>query len=306
MKKFYIIALLFAFIFTTLNSDAFASVEDNKYRMIDHILGGPLPEDKQDTMFQVSTYNALQQEFYDYFVSKKSIEKRYGNFGYGFLKDANAVLLFENNTSYIVRDFNAIRTQDAEHAPVTFGTFKYFNTDDKISIKNITDLNSLLAILDKKLETLNYFIAINAVGSFDKITIKSATGEQKELQNIKGTLIGFRIPEFYEKTAPVGYTLYFIDTDKVFAGEVVNLSSSVMSFNVDYTNQIQLILPKDKSFKVKDFAEYEPKDNTKTTAAKQTQQKDLQQIMNTKNAGDMNPDQTMQMMQMMMPKMNLN
>ena len=157
-----------------------------------------------------------------------------------------------------------------------------------------------------KLETLNYFIAINAVGSFDKITIKSATGEQKELQNIKGTLIGFRIPEFYEKTAPVGYTLYFIDTDKVFAGEVVNLSSSVMSFNVDYTNQIQLILPKDKSFKVKDFAEYEPKDNTKTTAAKQTQQKDLQQIMNTKNAGDMNPDQTMQMMQMMMPKMNLN
>ena len=98
MKKFYIIALLFAFIFTTLNSDAFASVEDNKYRMIDHLLGGPLPEDKQDTMFQISTYNALQQEFYDYFVSKKSIEKRYGNFGYGFLKDANAVLLFENNT----------------------------------------------------------------------------------------------------------------------------------------------------------------------------------------------------------------
>ena len=304
MKQFYILVLLLvAFLFNSLNLQVQASVEDNKYRMIDHILGGPLPEEKQDTMFQVSTYNALKQEFYDYFVSKKSVEKRYGNFGYGFLKDANAVLLFENNTSYIVRDFNATRTQNAEHAPVTFGTFKYFNTDDKISVKNVQDKNTLLTILDKKLETINYFIAIHAIGSFDKITIKSATGEQKELQNIKGALIGFRIPEFYENTAPSGYTFYFIDNDKIFAGEVVDLASAIISFNVDYTNQIQLILPKDKSFKVKDFAEYHPKENIKTTANRQTQQKDLQQIMNTQNAGEMNPDQTMQMMQMMMPKM---
>lgn len=304
MKNFYVLALLSLTLFlNALNSEVQASVEDNKYRMIDHILGGPLPEDKQDTMFQISTYNALQQKFYHYFVSKKNIEKRYGNFGYGFLNDANAILLFEGNTSYIVKDFNATRTQDAEHAPVTFGTFKYFNTDDKISIKNISDINSLITTLDKKLETINYFIAIKAVGNFDKIAIKSATGEQKELQNIKGTLIGFRIPKFYENTAPAGYTLYFIDNDKIFAGEVINLSSTIISFNIDYTNQIQLILPKDKSFKVKDFAEYKPKENVQTTASKQTHQKDLQQIMNTQNAGEMNPDQTMQMMQMMMPKM---
>lgn len=277
---------------------AMASAENNKYRMIDKFLGVEPPIEKQDIMYQISTIDAVEKGYYDNFENKNSVSKKYGNFGVGLIKDNTGVVIYDGKTSYIVKNFQAITTVENEYTPISFGLFKYFNTDDKITLKEIKDVLCLKKALDEKLETVNHFVAFKAVGSFNKLIIEDVAGETQELSDVKGELIGFRMPEFMEKSVPTGYTYYFIADAKTVAGKVKNLDISIISFSVDYTNQLKLILPKNRSFKVKDFAQYEPKQK-RVVEEKKESQKDLQKIMNT-GTNEPTPDQ---MMQMMTPKM---
>ena len=64
---------------------------------------------------------------------------------------------------------------------------------------------------------------------------------------------------------------------------------------------MELLLPKHKSFKVKDFSQYQPQTKDKEVAEKQNAPKDMQKIMNSSRTNEPTPEE---MMQMVTPKMS--
>lgn len=300
MKKLYILSLLFlVVIFLGVNNQQ-VMANTKPSAIVDKALGTEISEEKLDAMYQVSTYDAYKNGFYKTGENTVVTQRKYGDFGIGLMKDESGAFIYDTKNAYKAKDFKLLQLANNEYIPVAYGIFKYFDTDDRISVKNAANITEFTQQLDKKLDTLNYFVAIKAKGKFNSIVLQTETNEKQTFSNVKGEIIGFRIPEFYSKTAPSGYSLYFISDDKTIGAKVYEANIDIVACCVDYSNRMDLILPKNKSFKVKDFSIYQPQTKDKTTAKKNNSQKDMQQIMNSSRTNEPAPEE---LMQMIAPKM---
>ena len=300
MKKFYILFLLTVAFCAYMIVSQKADAKGSQSVIINKVLGVPVPEEKMDSLFQISTIDAYSKGYYKSGENALTAAKNYGNFGFGLLKENKGAILFDVKKAYKLQGFQVSQIDINEYIPVSYGIFKYFDSDDRVSLKNISNLKEFAEKLDKKLETINYFTAIKANGRFKSITIQAENNETKTLQNIKGELIGFRIPDFYANTAQSGYTLFFLSDDDLFGGKVIEMNAELISFYIDYSHRMELILPKYKSFKVKDFSLYKPQKEQETIVKDNNLPKDMQAIMNSSKSNEPTPDE---MMQMVAPKM---
>lgn len=302
MKKFYILFLSVLFVIGLFAGTSQVSAKPKPSAVVDKALGIPIAEDKLDSLYQISTYDAYTKGYFKNNENAVTVRK-YGDFGVGLLKDETGAIIYDTQNTYKAKEFKLEKLTFNEYIPVSFGIFKFFDSDDRATVKNAANITELTTKLDEKLETVNYFVAIKAKGMFKSVVLQTETNEKKTLENVKGQLIGFRIPDFYANTAPSGYTFYFISDDKSTGAKVYEANTSLVSFYIDYSDRIELILPKYKSFKVKDFSQYQPQTREKEVAKnKQPVQRDMRQIMQTNSTTEPTADD---MMQMIAPKMTL-
>ena len=69
-----------------------------------------------------------------------------------------------------------------------------------------------------------------------------------ELNNIEGTIVGFKCPEYVKDINVTEYHLHFISKDKHSGGHVLDLEIENGNVEVDYINQFSVFLPESKSF----------------------------------------------------------
>ena len=164
MKKLYVLSLLFlvcGFMFAS-NQQVIAKAKPSV--IVDKALGMEISEEKQDAMYQVSTYEAYQNGYYKTDDNTVTANRKYGNFGFGLLKNETGAIIFYNKDIYRAKDFKLTSLKRNEYIPIAYGIFKYFDTDDRISVKKAANITELAQKLDKKLNTLNYFAAIRGKG----------------------------------------------------------------------------------------------------------------------------------------------
>jgi len=218
-------------------------------------------ENDSDVLFQISTINALLEGIYDGEITFKEL-KRHGNLGLGTFNALDGEMLMLDGEIYRVRaDGKVYPVPDSMKTPFSVVTF--FEEDTILVLDFNLDYKSLEAFLDNILPTKNIIYAIKIEGLFEYVRTRSVPAQEKpypplaevvktqpefEFHNEKGTLVGFRLPEYLSGINVPKYHLHFITEDKKGGGHLLECETAKIQIGIDFTEKLFVSLPEIKEF----------------------------------------------------------
>jgi acetolactate decarboxylase len=134
-----------------------------------------------------------------------------------------------------------------------------------------TSLASLGPLLDPSLPSLNTFYAIRIEGTFSSVTSRTYPRQQEVngrfpplckvmpkvfpvFKNVKGTIVGFRSPQYLSNLAIPSYHLHFLTADKKGGGHVLDFTVAQATVEIDRVDSLALDLPADEAFATMDLS----------------------------------------------------
>lgn len=225
------------------------------------------PKKRKNTLFQVSTVDALLAGVYDSNFNFYRL-KKHGDFGLGTLNKLDGELVILDGKSYqITVDGKVHKVSPKMTTPMAITNF--FLTDYEIAspnsiIESFEELQSLIKeqIITKNKE--NYFHAIKVHGTFSKLKVRSVPKQEKpykplkevikdqsifDFNNVTGTMVGYWNPNYIKGINIPGFHFHFISDDKTLGGHVFSFEKlSKLKIDVDKLNKIKIFLPNGKDF----------------------------------------------------------
>ena len=137
-----------------------------------------------------------------------------------------------------------------------------FRADQSCAIDKEMDFKGLEAFLDGRLPNTNVFYAIRITGTFSLMETRSVPPQAKPypplaevtktqprftMNDVSGTIVGFRCPPFVKGINVPGYHLHFISDDRTQGGHILALKIRSGRCDVDLCNRLLLILPEDQA-----------------------------------------------------------
>lgn len=185
-------------------------------------------------VYQSSTLAALMSGAYDGPTTFGELRKK-GDFGIGTVNGLDGEMIALDGQFYQIRvDGKAVVLQDSVRTP--FAVVVFFTSEQKHSINDAIDKKALQESVDRLLDTKDRFYAIKVHGTFSSIKVRSVPKQNKpyvslkkalegqsvfDLQNVKGTLVGFRFPAYMGGVNVPGYHFHFITEDRSSGGHVL-------------------------------------------------------------------------------------
>lgn len=210
---------------------------------------------RSDSLFQVSTINALMEGVYDGDVSIKELKKR-GDFGIGTFNSLDGEMLAIGGEFYQIKSDGSVNLAlDSMFSPFSVVTF--FEADISLPIAGPLNYDEFTELLNLVLPTSNIPYAIKFEGEFDYVKARSVPAQDRpypkltevvksqpvfESRNIEGTVVGFRIPAYMQGLNVSGYHFHFISKDKQFGGHLLACAINQGNLEVDPTHEFNLHL----------------------------------------------------------------
>ena len=221
----------------------------------------------RDTLTQYSTINALLDKVYEGEMTVEEV-KQHGNFGLGTFNSMNGEMVVYNGHVYRI-SADGVAREPGDNEKIPFTTVTYFDTDLKFNIDPGIRLDSLEKKIDRLIPTENIFYAIKIAGVFEKVKTRSVPKQNKpykslteivktqptfEFTDVKGTVIGFRCPQYMAGINVPGYHFHFLTEDRKAGGHILELTTGKDTIEMDKTMDYSLILPANKDFYNVDLA----------------------------------------------------
>ena len=222
----------------------------------DHAPHQPIHE-----VYQSSTINALLEGVYDGSMSYGQL-REHGDFGIGTFNALDGEMIgFDGNFWQITGNGHVHAVPDDYLTP--FATVLFFNPRIRQTLDGPLDYPGLCTLLDHTVESTNLFSAIRVDGSFRHIRTRSVPRQSKpypplidvtqdqpvfDLNDVSGTLAGFRFPEFAKGMNVPGYHLHFLSDNRQFGGHVLAFELEHARLAIDDTSNFHIELPTDTSF----------------------------------------------------------
>ena len=215
----------------------------------------------RDTLTQYSTINALLNKVYEGEFTVKEV-KEHGDFGLGTFNSMNGEMVVFNGQVYRV-SADGITREPGDNEKIPFTTVTYFKTDLKFDIDSGISFDSLEKKIDSLIPTENIFYAIKITGVFEKVKTRSVPEQNKpykslteivktqptfEFTDVKGTVIGFRCPQYMAGINVPGYHFHFLTEDRKAGGHILELTTGKDILEMDKTMDYSLILPANEDF----------------------------------------------------------
>jgi len=223
---------------------------------------------KRDIVTQTSTIDALLAGVYDGDISCRQLLK-YGNFGIGTFDRLEGEMLILNATVYQVKADGKVYTPDTD-IKTPFACVCQFKADKSLFLEKEMNYKEFEELINKTVPNNNIFCAIKIVGKFEKMETRSVPAQSKPyppleevtknqpkfyMENVSGTIVGFRSPPFVKGIGVPGYHLHFITNDHKQGGHVLSFELAKGKCDIDFCNQFFLILPKNvEAFKNVDLS----------------------------------------------------
>ncbi len=208
--------------------------------------------------FQTSTIDALLAGVYDGDTTCGELLK-HGNFGIGTFDHLDGEMVVLDGIIYQIKsDGNVYLPEKTLKTP--FATVCKFNADSTIPIKEGSSYDDIKALIDKQAPNQNLFYAIKITGNFSAIKTRSVPAQKKPypplkvvtsnqpefpMQNISGTIVGFRCPAYVKGINVPGYHLHLISDDKTKGGHILSFNIKNAVCEIDVLNNYFLALPAD-------------------------------------------------------------
>ncbi len=221
---------------------------------------GPQP----NTITQISTIDAILAGAYDGQVSCEKMMS-YGDFGIGTFDRLDGEMVLLDDKLYQVRYDGAV-CFPAMTATTPFAAVVHFSPDAEMPVKKGTDFDGLTKAVDEAVPNTNVFCAVKVQGRFSSMKTRSVPPQNKPypplaevtkkqqvflLQDVSGTIVGFRCPPYVKGINVPGYHLHFISDDEKSGGHILDFVIEEGSAVLDICNRFLMILPEGES----DFAQ---------------------------------------------------
>ncbi|WKY48913.1 acetolactate decarboxylase [Eubacteriaceae bacterium ES3] len=208
---------------------------------------------KDDTIFQVSTIQALLEGNYDGYVSFSEL-KKLGDVGIGTFEAVDGEMIMIENIVYQAKDDGSVViVADDEKTP--FSVVTSFDVDNTAELQSVASLDELEEQLDQFITSKDLFYVFRVDAVFDSIKVRSVSEQEKpypvlskvvEKQSVfdysksSGTLVGFWCPDNLGGINVSGYHFHFISEDRSQAGHVLDLALTAGEVSVDESNGFEM------------------------------------------------------------------
>ena len=223
-------------------------------------LTAPASAQSQNSMYQISTINALMQGVYDGDFTVKDL-KQHGNFGIGTLNHLDGEMIALDGNFYQVKSTGEIKVLSGE-AKTPFANVVNFRADKVGQIKTVCNFSELEKALDSIIQDKNYIYAIRIEGIFTGKTrsigaqskpypsLSAAAKKQIvfDIINTKGTVVGFWCPEYVSGINVKGYHLHFISDDRKSGGHILSCGIEAGKVQVSRISDFRMVLPSGTAF----------------------------------------------------------
>jgi acetolactate decarboxylase len=213
--------------------------------------------DKDQSLFQVSTFNAFYAGNYDGSQTISQLEE-HGDFGVGVIDQLDGELIGVDGVFYQVKlDGKALVAPGQIKTPYAIVTF--FHADESIAIEEgPLKFAALKKSLDRLIHDKSHFYAIRIDGEFASVKIRSVPAQKKpyrrlasvvkiaqkiqELEGVKGTMVGFWFPRYISGINVPGYHFHFITEDRSRGGHLLDCRLVSGFVHCDHIQRIHLEL----------------------------------------------------------------
>lgn len=237
------------------------------------ITANPAYGSDKDVLFQFSTINALLEGVYDGEMTFGALSRR-GSFGLGTFNRLDGEMVLLDGVVYRIRtDGKVYVVASKEKTPFAMAT--WFEEDKISDVAEPFDSNQLQAHIDTLIDSKNQIYAIKVSGSFKYLKLRSVPIQSKpypklsevianqavfEHSNVRGTIVGFRMPASLKGANVAGYHFHFISENRKFGGHVLALKTGEVKIALDQTGGFMMVLPDGADFNNSDESEdtYQP------------------------------------------------
>ncbi|WP_299892880.1 acetolactate decarboxylase [uncultured Ruegeria sp.] len=211
--------------------------------------------------YQASLLSAVMQGVYDGTVSIKQLLE-HGNFGLGTFNALDGEMIVLDGVAYrLDGDGNASVASDKALTP--YAAVTNFEPAVFRSLDRETEKDALETQLDALAEARNLFYAVRFTGNIKHVKYRNVLRQEKpykpllevektqaefELNNVDGTILGFRCPDYAAGIGVPGYHLHFISADLSKGGHVLDYTLTSGRIEIDHTSSLHLELPETRSF----------------------------------------------------------
>ncbi len=221
---------------------------------------------RNDELVQVSTIDALLGGIYDGEVNIGQLLKS-GNFGLGTFNSLDGEMVTLDGICYQIKaDGKAYRVNSAIKTP--FAAVTFFETDIKVICKDTLNLDQLQQKIDSLIPSVNYIYAVKITGCIINATARSVPSQKSPYRplvevtrdqpvfsftNTKGTLVGFRCPQYVNGLNVPGFHLHLLTEDGKAGGHLLSLTADSITVEIDQSDSYRIMLPHDKEFSSADL-----------------------------------------------------
>jgi acetolactate decarboxylase len=224
---------------------------------------------KQETLYQVSTIDALQQGVFDGIQPVGEL-KRHGDFGIGTFDALDGEMIVVEGVVYQATADGRVHVV-SDNLTTPFATVTYFDRDYTIVTDEPMNFTSFTTYMTDRLSTQNMVSAVRMHGTFPSMEVRAIPAQHKPYPtlseaaenqsvytytNTTGSVVGYYTPVFFEGLNVVGYHLHFISDDRQTGGHILDFTvpeGTVVEY--DLTPDFFMALPTSGAFTEVDLSQ---------------------------------------------------
>ncbi len=225
------------------------------------LLPAAAPAADQDTLYQVSTIDALLSGVYDGKTTAADLLK-HGDLGLGTFNGLDGEMIVAGGKVYQVGMDGKAKVMPPDTL-TPFAGVTFFEADMTFKVPAGLDYAGLKKFMAARLPSQNLFYAVRLKGSFKKIKARSVPRQTKpypplvqvvkkqavfHYAQVKGQLVGFFSPAFVKGVGVPGWHLHFLEAARKKGGHLLNCLTGPGVLEVDVTPQFLLALPRQGGF----------------------------------------------------------
>ena len=225
--------------------------------------GGGVHHDAEHgrAVYQTSTMGALLDGVYDGDVTVADL-LGHGDFGLGTFNGLDGEMLILDGVCYRLRaDGTATVAGAQDRSP--FATVTWFTADHTFDVGVPTDRADLLGMIDAALDSPNLIYAIRVTGLFETISTRTVLAQHRpypplaqategqqetEVTDVRGTLAGYRMPDYEQGVAVAGYHLHYLDDARHGGGHALDYRLRQGRVEISVRAELHLALPTNAAF----------------------------------------------------------
>lgn len=217
--------------------------------------------------YQTSMVSALMQGVLEGNVSVGSLLD-HGDIGIGTFNGLDGEMIVLDGEIYQTRG-KGDATRAGSETKTPYAAVTFFVPDVEMEIASPLAKEPFEARLEDSEGSKNLFYAVRIDGVFPYVKIRNVVRQTppyqslldvvvdqvvNEFRDVKGTMVGFRCPDYASGIGVPGYHLHFIDEDRANGGHVLDYTVGPASVALDQTAVLHLELPESQTFSDADIA----------------------------------------------------